>query len=130
MVGGSNPLVPTIYIFIVTVILLTNDDGVESEGLRTLEKALEGLARLVIVAPDRERSGVSHGLTIHSSLEAKKLEEDIKKKHEDMKELPTIYFTQLLAIALGLDRKVCRFDLNPERVIGLLEKKGLMEEAS
>jgi 5'-nucleotidase len=76
VVGGSNPLVPTIYIFIVTVILLTNDDGIESEGLRTLEKALEGLARLVIIAPDRERSGVSHGLTIHSSLEIRKLEED------------------------------------------------------
>ena len=76
MVGGSNPLVPTIYFIIVTVILLTNDDGVDAEGLKALEKALGDLARLVVVAPDRERSGVSHGLTIHSSLSLEKLEED------------------------------------------------------
>jgi 5'-nucleotidase len=76
VVGGSNPLVPTIYIFIVTVILLTNDDGIEAEGLETLEKVLGNLARIVVVAPDRERSAVSHGLTIHSPLEVKELGPD------------------------------------------------------
>jgi 5'-nucleotidase len=60
----------------VTVILLTNDDGIEAEGLGTLEKVLGGLARLVVVAPDRERSAVSHGLTIHSPLEIKELGPD------------------------------------------------------
>ena len=59
-----------------TVILLTNDDGIEAEGLKTLEKVLGDLARLVIVAPDRERSAVSHGLTIHSPLEVNELGED------------------------------------------------------
>lgn len=59
-----------------TVILLTNDDGIEAEGLETLEKVLGGLSRLVVVAPDRERSAVSHGLTIHSPLKAKELGED------------------------------------------------------
>jgi 5'-nucleotidase len=48
----------------VTVILLTNDDGIEAEGLRTLEEVLRDLAHLVIVAPDQERSAVSHGLTL------------------------------------------------------------------
>ena len=57
-----------------TVILLTNDDGIEAEGLRTLEKVLGDLARLVIVAPDRERSAVSHGLTIRSSLKISELD--------------------------------------------------------
>ncbi|MBN2243371.1 MAG: 5'/3'-nucleotidase SurE [Acidobacteria bacterium] len=59
-----------------TVILLTNDDGIEAEGLRALEKVLGDLARLVIVAPDRERSAVSHGLTIHTPLELKELGPD------------------------------------------------------
>lgn len=76
VVGGSNPLVPTIYFFIVTVILLTNDDGIEAEGLKTLEKVLGNIAQLIIVAPDQERSAVSHGLTIHSSLEVKELKQD------------------------------------------------------
>ena len=76
MVGGSNPLVPTIIICKVKVILLTNDDGIEAEGLRTLEEALKGLAHLVVVAPDQERSAVSHGLTLHSPLSAKEVKPD------------------------------------------------------
>jgi 5'-nucleotidase len=69
VVGGSNPLVPTIpFSYIVTSILLTNDDGIEAEGLKILEEALRDLAHIVVVAPDQERSAVSHGLTLHSPL--------------------------------------------------------------
>lgn len=68
VVGGSNPLVPTIIPYIVKSILLTNDDGISAEGLRVLEEALQGVAHLVIVAPDQERSAVSHGLTLRDPL--------------------------------------------------------------
>ncbi len=74
VVGGSNPLVPTIF-FIVPIILLTNDDGIEAQGLRSLEAALRGLSDLLVVAPDRERSAVSHGLTIHTPLELNTIDE-------------------------------------------------------
>jgi len=47
-------------------ILLTNDDGIEAEGLKSLRDALRDVARILVVAPDRERSAVSHGLTIHT----------------------------------------------------------------
>jgi 5'-nucleotidase len=60
----------------VTLILLTNDDGIEAEGLETLERALQDLARIIVVAPDRERSAVSHGLTIHTRLEFKEIKPD------------------------------------------------------
>jgi len=60
----------------VTVILLTNDDGIEAEGLRTLEEVLQDLAHLVVVAPDQERSAVSHGLTLHTPLSLKELKPD------------------------------------------------------
>ena len=49
-------------------ILLTNDDGIEAEGLKALSEALRNVAHVIIVAPDRERSAVSHGLTIHERL--------------------------------------------------------------
>jgi 5'-nucleotidase len=55
-------------------ILLTNDDGINAEGLRVLEEALQGIAYLIIVAPDSERSAVSHGLTIRSPLEYKEID--------------------------------------------------------
>jgi 5'-nucleotidase len=71
-IHSSRPLI----IYAVIVILLTNDDGIEAEGLETLEKALRDLARIVVVAPDKERSAVSHGLTIHTRLEFKQIKSD------------------------------------------------------
>jgi 5'-nucleotidase len=76
VVGGSNPLVPTIIVYKVKVILLTNDDGIEAEGLKTLEEALRDLARVVVVAPNQERSAVSHGLTLHSPLTGREIKPD------------------------------------------------------
>jgi 5'-nucleotidase len=76
VVGGSNPLVPTITISTVTAILLTNDDGIEAEGLRTLEAVLKDLAQIIVVAPDQERSAVSHGLTLRTPLNLKEVAPD------------------------------------------------------
>ncbi len=58
------------------IILLTNDDGIEAEGLRTLEEALEGVAHLIVVAPDQERSAVSHGLTLRTRLSLNEIKPD------------------------------------------------------
>jgi 5'-nucleotidase len=46
-------------------ILLTNDDGIESPALEALESALSTIGRVIVVAPDRERSATSHGITLH-----------------------------------------------------------------
>ncbi len=45
-------------------ILISNDDGYRAEGLRVLTEALEALADVTIVAPDRNRSGASNSLTL------------------------------------------------------------------
>jgi 5'-nucleotidase len=60
----------------VTVILLTNDDGIEAEGLKTLEEVLKDLAHLIVVAPDQERSAVSHGLTLRAPLSLQEIGPD------------------------------------------------------
>jgi 5'-nucleotidase len=65
-----------IFISTVAKILITNDDGINAEGLLCLEEHLQGLAEITIVAPDRERSAVSHGLTIRSPLNLQKSEEN------------------------------------------------------
>ena len=49
-------------------ILVTNDDGVFSEGLRTLAQTVEALGEVYVVAPDRERSAAAHSLTLHRPL--------------------------------------------------------------
>lgn len=40
--------------------------------------------------------------------------------------IPTFYFTQLLALALGLNPETCRFDLNNDQAVSLLKNKGLI----
>lgn len=45
-------------------ILVSNDDGIDAIGLRTLARALEAVADVVVVAPDRDRSGASNSLTL------------------------------------------------------------------
>jgi 5'-nucleotidase len=49
-------------------ILVTNDDGVYAEGIRTLAKRLEPLGEVFIVAPDRPRSATGHSITLHKPL--------------------------------------------------------------
>ncbi len=57
-------------------ILITNDDGYFSEGIRALREALKPLGRVVVVAPDRNLSGVGHSLTFTMPLRMRKIEED------------------------------------------------------
>lgn len=52
------------------MILACNDDGIQSEGLTRLVEAVETVDRVVVVAPDRERSAVSHALTLDRPLRA------------------------------------------------------------
>jgi len=51
------------------MILVSNDDGIHSEGLRALGDALASLDDVVVVAPDRERSAASHSLTLRRPLD-------------------------------------------------------------
>jgi 5'-nucleotidase len=46
-------------------ILLTNDDGYQAPGIQSLFRMLGRKHQVVMVAPDRERSAVSHGITLH-----------------------------------------------------------------
>ncbi|MFZ2315152.1 MAG: 5'/3'-nucleotidase SurE [Gammaproteobacteria bacterium] len=49
-------------------ILISNDDGVHAPGLAQLAAALEKIADITVVAPDRNRSGVSNSLTLENPL--------------------------------------------------------------
>ena len=46
------------------VILITNDDGITSPGIRNLVEAVKDLGKIVVVAPDKPQSGMGHAITI------------------------------------------------------------------
>ena len=52
-------------------ILVTNDDGIFSEGIERLAAALGEVGEVYTVAPDQERSAAGHSLTLHHPLRAK-----------------------------------------------------------
>ncbi len=49
-------------------ILLSNDDGISSEGLRVLYDSVSSLGEVTVVAPDREQSAAGHSLSLHRPL--------------------------------------------------------------
>jgi len=54
-------------------ILLTNDDGIQAEGIQTLRKTLNEIADVTVVAPSYERSATGHGITVHKPIRAEKV---------------------------------------------------------
>lgn len=50
------------------LIVVTNDDGVRADGIVALSRALKKIGRVVVVAPDHERSAASHSITLHRPL--------------------------------------------------------------
>jgi 5'-nucleotidase len=57
-------------------ILVSNDDGYLATGINILTAALEKVADVVVVAPDRNRSAASNSLTVHSPLRVSKVGEN------------------------------------------------------
>ena len=49
-------------------ILVTNDDGISSAGIKVLAKTLRTIGEVYIVAPETEQSAVAHALTLHRPL--------------------------------------------------------------
>lgn len=53
------------------IILVTNDDGIASEGLAALAGELRNLGEVFIVAPDKEKSATSHSFSAFSPVSVK-----------------------------------------------------------
>src|SRR3954470_22127438 len=56
-------------------ILLTNDDGIHSDGLIKLEEALKELGDIYVVAPASEMSDASHSLTLARPLRIRQVDD-------------------------------------------------------
>ena len=59
------------------LILLSNDDGYDSPGIRILKDGLKDLGRVVISAPLREMSASSHSITLRREIKVEEVEPDV-----------------------------------------------------
>ena len=63
-------------------ILVSNDDGVDAPGIRILAEGLRKAGHeVLVVAPDRDRSGASNSLTLDMPLQVVELEENVWRVH-------------------------------------------------
>ncbi len=54
------------------LILITNDDSINSKGIAVLIEAMQSVGEVVIVAPDSHQSGMGHAITVNEMLRLKK----------------------------------------------------------
>lgn len=54
-------------------ILLTNDDGIHARGINALITELSSIAEIYVVAPDRERSGTGHSITVFEPIKVSRV---------------------------------------------------------
>ena len=84
------------------LLLLTNDDGVHASGLNNLIEAVRELGKVVVIAPDVPRSGMSSAITAFNPIRATLL-----KKEKDL----TVYSctgTPVDCVKLGLNNLLDR----------------------
>ena len=62
------------------LILLTNDDGLYAEGLKTLIEVMEEYGKLVVISTIESQSGMSQALTVKMPIRVKLLEETENKR--------------------------------------------------
>ena len=56
-------------------LLVSNDDGIFAQGIKTLANTLAAAGHdVIVVCPDRERSATGHGLTLHKPIRAEEID--------------------------------------------------------
>lgn len=61
------------------IIFITNDDGVQAKGINFLIDFLTGIGKIIVVAPDGARSGMSGAITSNQPIRYQLVKEDIEK---------------------------------------------------
>jgi 5'-nucleotidase len=83
-----------------TCILVTNDDGIHSDGLIKLEEALGEVGEVFVVAPATEMSGASHSLTLARPLRIRQID----RRHWSVDGTPTDCVTLALNKILSAEQ--------------------------
>ena len=81
-------------------ILVTNDDGVRSEGIHALAEALRSLGDVLVVAPHMEASAIGHALTLRRPLRLEQIENGVFEVDGTPTDCVNVAVVTLLAGAL------------------------------
>jgi 5'-nucleotidase len=90
-------------------ILVTNDDGVHSNGIHALADALRRLGDVVVVAPHIEASAIGHALTLRRPLRMEQLRDNVYEVDGTPTDCVNVAFTKL-------------FDIPPDLIVSGINK--------
>lgn len=76
-------------------ILVTNDDGVHSDGIHALARALARLGKVIVVAPHIEASAIGHALTLRRPLRMEQLRDGVYEVDGTPTDCVNVAITQL-----------------------------------
>ena len=80
-------------------VLVSNDDGVDAPGIRILAEGLRDAGHeVMIVAPDRDRSGASNSLTLDMPLRVVQVDDSIWRVHGTPTDCVHVAITGLLDV--------------------------------
>lgn len=91
-------------------ILITNDDGIHSEGIAALEEALREIGDVYVVAPESEMSGAAHSLTLARPLRIRQIDERRWTVDGTPTDCVTLALNQILAPDIRPD--ICASGIN------------------
>ena len=83
-------------------ILVTNDDGVRSEGIHALADALRHFGHVIVVAPNIEASAIGHALTLRRPLRMETVRDGVYEVDGTPTDCVNIAITQLFKAAPDL----------------------------
>lgn len=92
------------------------------EGLRRATKVVSSAARAGVDAMILSCPACEHNLG--------RKQKAMRSETPDLPEVPVFYFSQLLAIALGVDAETCHFELNMGSARELLQARGFIADAA
>ena len=90
-------------------ILVTNDDGVHSDGIHKLADALRAIGDVTVVAPHIEASAIGHALTLRRPLRVEQLRDGVYEVDGTPTDCVNIAFTKI-------------FDGRPDLVVSGINK--------
>jgi len=76
-------------------ILVTNDDGVHSDGIHALADALRAIGDVIVVAPHIEASAIGHALTLRRPLRVEQLRDNVYEVDGTPTDCVNIAFTKI-----------------------------------
>jgi heterodisulfide reductase subunit B len=127
--SADNPKIMHDFLTALGAEVITNPAGIECCGsyqiLSNPDAAYSNVNKIITGALNRGAEAIASSCPL-CEFSLSKRQKHATEKFGESKTLPTFYFTQLLAIALGVDENVCHFEIGHEKSRELLASKNLV----